>query len=101
VELAEQLAVARARGTEEAADNGPRRCARRGAGARAFPQIALETQDMRSMMRLLRRLRDDQRGAQVMEYALVAGLVIVVAIVALAAFGGKVLARWQTVNTAL
>jgi len=53
------------------------------------------------MMRLLRRLRDDQRGAQVMEYALVAGLVIVVAIVALAAFGGKVLARWQTVNTAL
>jgi Flp pilus assembly pilin Flp len=37
----------------------------------------------------------------VIEYALVLGLVIVVAIVAIAAYGSKVLARWQSVDSSL
>ncbi|HEY3824775.1 MAG TPA: Flp family type IVb pilin [Bryobacteraceae bacterium] len=43
----------------------------------------------------------DERGGEVIEYALILGLVIVVAIVTITAVGGKVLARWQSVNSSM
>ena len=48
----------------------------------------------------LARLVVDERGGEVMEWALVAGLVVIAAIAAIGAVGTKVLARWNTVNNA-
>jgi Flp pilus assembly pilin Flp len=55
----------------------------------------------RRISSLLKRLIRDTRGGEVIEYALVLGLVIVVAIVAIASFGSKVLARWQSVDSSM
>lgn len=49
---------------------------------------------------LIRLFRDEQ-GGEVIEYALVLGLVIVVAIAVITTFGGKVVARWQSVNSSM
>ena len=49
---------------------------------------------MKSLKQMLKRLARDESGAEVMEYALVLGLVIVVAISLAGAVGGKVLANW-------
>lgn len=53
------------------------------------------------MGRMIRRLARDERGGETIEYALVLGLVIVVAIAVIGAFGVKVLARWTSVNSSL
>jgi Flp pilus assembly pilin Flp len=53
------------------------------------------------MKKLLLQLLDDDRGGEIIEYALIAGLIVVAAIAVIAAFGTKVLARWNTVNTGL
>lgn len=50
---------------------------------------------------LLNRLIRDERGGEVIEYALVLGMVIVTAIAVITIFGGKVVARWQSVNSSL
>jgi len=64
--------------------------------------VALETPFMsRRLARFLQRLIRDESGGEVIEYALVLGLVIVVAIVAIMAFGAKVLARWQSVDSSM
>jgi Flp pilus assembly pilin Flp len=47
--------------------------------------------------RLLPLLRDE-RGGEVIEWALVAGLIAIGALAVIGAFGTKVLARWTTVN---
>ena len=52
-------------------------------------------------MRQLMRLAGDERGGEVIEYALVLGLIIVVAIVVIGTVGTKVLARWTSVNSSL
>jgi Flp pilus assembly pilin Flp len=49
----------------------------------------------------LRALLTDERGGEVIEWALVAGLVVIAAIAAIGAVGTKVLARWNTVNDSL
>jgi Flp pilus assembly pilin Flp len=49
----------------------------------------------------LTRIVRDQHGGEVIEYALILGLIIVVAIVTITAVGGKVLARWQSVNSSM
>ena len=41
----------------------------------------------------------DEEGGEVLEYALIAGLIIVAAIAAVAAVGNKVLARWTSLQT--
>ena len=51
--------------------------------------------------RLLGRLMADEGGAAVLEYALIAGLIIVGTIAVIAAFGAKVMARWTSVNNSL
>lgn len=42
----------------------------------------------------------DDHGGEVIEYVLIAGLIVVATIVVIGAVGTKVLARWNTVNNA-
>jgi Flp pilus assembly pilin Flp len=51
--------------------------------------------------RLVGRLLADEGGAAVLEYVLIAGLIIVGTIAVIAAFGVKVMARWTSVNNSL
>jgi pilus assembly protein Flp/PilA len=55
----------------------------------------------RAVMRLAARAFRDDSGGEVLEYALVAGLIVIGAIATISCVGGKVLARWQTINTRL
>jgi pilus assembly protein Flp/PilA len=50
---------------------------------------------------LLLRLVRDESGGEVIEYVLIAGLIIVATITTIAAFGTKVLARWTSVNASM
>lgn len=50
---------------------------------------------------LVRRLTTDEQGAEVLEFVIVVGLIIVGAIVAISAFGTKVLARWTSINSSM
>ncbi|MGA2499081.1 MAG: Flp family type IVb pilin [Tepidisphaeraceae bacterium] len=43
----------------------------------------------------------DERGGEVVEYAVVAGLVIVAAIAVVSTVGSKVLARWTSLDSSL
>lgn len=45
-------------------------------------------------------LRDDS-GGEVLEYALIAGLIVVAAIAVIGAVGGKVFAKWNSLNSRL
>lgn len=47
------------------------------------------------------RLLRDERGGEVMEYVLIAGLIIVAAIAVISSVGGKVVARWTSMNSSL
>lgn len=49
----------------------------------------------------LRRLVKDEQGGEVLEYALIAGLIVVAAIAAITAVGGKVLARWESLDAGM
>ncbi len=51
--------------------------------------------------RLLVRLARDDRGGEVLEYALIAGLIVVAAIAAITSVGSKVLARWTSLNASV
>ncbi|HWE00860.1 MAG TPA: Flp family type IVb pilin [Tepidisphaeraceae bacterium] len=48
-----------------------------------------------------KRLAGDENGAEVMEYVLILGLIVVVTIVTITAFGTKVLAKWTSVNRSM
>ena len=56
---------------------------------------------MQGLKQLTAGLWSDERGGEVIEYALIAGLVIVVAIALIGAVGNKVMARWTSVNSSL
>jgi pilus assembly protein Flp/PilA len=43
----------------------------------------------------------DERGGEVLEYALIAGLIVVAAIAVITSVGGKVLARWQSLDSSM
>lgn len=43
----------------------------------------------------------DERGGEVLEYALIAGLIVVAAIAVIGRVGGKVLARWNSLNSSM
>jgi Flp pilus assembly pilin Flp len=51
--------------------------------------------------RLLGKLLQDERGGETIEYALIAGLIIVGTIAIISTVGNKVLARWSSVNGSL
>jgi pilus assembly protein Flp/PilA len=56
---------------------------------------------MKSLSVLFSRLVSDENGGEVLEYALIAGLIIVGAIVVITSVGTKVLARWTSLNASL
>jgi len=49
----------------------------------------------------LSSLLRDERGGEVLEYALVAGLIVIAAIAVIGSVGTKVLARWNSVNASM
>jgi Flp pilus assembly pilin Flp len=49
----------------------------------------------------LRRVVLEESGGEVIEWALIAGLIIIAAISTIAAFGTKVMARWTSVNASM
>ena len=53
------------------------------------------------MRGILRRLLHDEKGGEVIEYALILGLIVVTAIVVIGTVGTKVLARWTSVNSSI
>ena len=53
------------------------------------------------MKKLLIKLAKDETGGEVLEYALIAGLIVVAAIAVIGTVGQKVLARWTAVSNGL
>jgi Flp pilus assembly pilin Flp len=51
--------------------------------------------------RILQRLVSDDRGGEVLEYALIAGLIVVAAIAVITSVGTKVFARWDSLNSSI
>ena len=56
---------------------------------------------MNSVRKLFGQLKTDETGGEVLEYALIAGLIVVAAIAVITTVGQKVLARWQSLNDGL
>jgi len=56
---------------------------------------------MNKVKMLAKRLVSDEAGGEVLEYALIAGLIIVGAIAVITAVGTKVVAKWTAVSTGL
>ena len=50
---------------------------------------------------LLVKLVRDEQGGEVLEYALIAGLIVVAAIAVIGAVGTKVVARWTSLNSSM
>jgi Flp pilus assembly pilin Flp len=53
------------------------------------------------MKAFLKKLVKDENGGEILEYALIAGLIVVAAIAVITAVGGKVLARWNSLNSGM
>ena len=56
---------------------------------------------MKTATNYLARLARDDRGGEVLEYALVAGLIVIAAIAVIGSVGTKVLARWTSVDNSM
>ena len=56
---------------------------------------------MKAMKNLIAKLVRDEHGGEVLEYALIAGLIVVAAIAVITSVGNKVLARWQSLNSSM
>lgn len=52
-------------------------------------------------MSMLKKLVRDENGGEVLEYALITGLIVVAAIAVITTVGGKVLARWNSINSSM
>ena len=50
---------------------------------------------------LLGRMLREEDGGEVLEYALIAGLIVVAAIAVIGAVGTKVLAHWSSLNSSM
>ncbi len=53
------------------------------------------------MKTLIANVLKDEQGGEVLEYALIAGLIVVAAIAVITSVGGKVVARWTSLNSSL
>jgi pilus assembly protein Flp/PilA len=53
------------------------------------------------MSKVMSRLLSDENGGEVLEYALIAGLIVVAAIAAITTVGSKVLARWTSLDSSM
>ena len=56
---------------------------------------------MKLLGELFRRALADDQGGEVIEYALVIGLIVVTAIAIIGTVGTKVVGRWTSVNSSL
>jgi pilus assembly protein Flp/PilA len=56
---------------------------------------------MKAMKNLFAKLAKDEQGGEVLEYALIAGLIVVAAIAVIGAVGTKVVARWTSLNSSM
>jgi len=56
---------------------------------------------MKAMKNLVAKLVRDEQGGEVLEYALIAGLIIVGAIALITSVGTKVVARWTSLDGSL
>jgi Flp pilus assembly pilin Flp len=56
---------------------------------------------MKAINSLLVSLVKDEQGGEVLEYALIAGLIVVAAIAVVSTVGNKVLARWNSLNSSM
>jgi Flp pilus assembly pilin Flp len=56
---------------------------------------------MKTFAMAVRRFVSDDRGGEVLEYALIMGLIVVASIGAIGLVGTKVLARWNSVNSSM
>ena len=54
-----------------------------------------------SFIAKLAGLIEDETGGEVFEYAIVAGLISIAAIVVIGSFGTKVFARWNSINSSM
>ena len=53
------------------------------------------------MKKLLAKFIKDETGGEVLEYALIAGLIVVAAIAVIGTVGSKVVAKWTSVGDGL
>ncbi len=56
---------------------------------------------MKAMKTLVAALVKDEHGGEVLEYALIAGLIVVASIAIIGTVGTKVLGRWTSLNSSL
>ncbi len=56
---------------------------------------------MKSVKKLVSALLSDDRGGEVLEYALIAGLIVVACIAVIGTVGTKVLGRWNSLNSSM
>jgi Flp pilus assembly pilin Flp len=56
---------------------------------------------MKTVKNFIGKLIRDEQGGEVLEYALIAGLIVVAAIAVITSVGNKVLARWQSLNSSM
>ncbi len=54
---------------------------------------------MRQITNSFKKLVSDETGGEVLEYALIAGLIVIASIATIVAVGGKVLARWTSLSS--
>jgi pilus assembly protein Flp/PilA len=56
---------------------------------------------MKAIKNVLANVINDEQGGEVLEYALIAGLIIVSALAVIGSVGTKVLARWGSLNSSM
>ncbi|HET6252293.1 MAG TPA: Flp family type IVb pilin [Tepidisphaeraceae bacterium] len=56
---------------------------------------------MQAIGRIVRNLITDENGGEVLEYALIVGLIVVAAIAAITSVGGKILRKWTSLNNSM
>lgn len=56
---------------------------------------------MNRLMKSVAACLADEGGGEVLEYALVAGLIVIAAIATIHSVGVKVLARWTSINSSM
>jgi pilus assembly protein Flp/PilA len=56
---------------------------------------------MKAIANFVGKLVKDEQGGEVLEYALIAGLIVVAAITVIGSVGTKVAARWTSLNSSL
>ena len=61
----------------------------------------LDVGDEPMLRNTLKKLILDEQGGEVLEYALIAGLIVVAAIAVITSVGAKVVARWTSLNSSM